>query len=153
MKEVKLMDFTKEKFKHLDQFFTKNPDICLRSMNLLDEKEVSTLCFDRLKKHKDELMNLLKAWQRLLKILPESQNEVTIIKNLLNKNLHSAVQIASIPKKHFLKEYGHLFNDLEEANTMYQNAQMVRSQIAVKYMRLKQNQEPHIKATRFRQQI
>ncbi|GKX29625.1 hypothetical protein SH1V18_21050 [Vallitalea longa] len=147
------MDFTKEKFKHLDQFFTKNPDICLRSMNLLDEKEVSTLCFDRLKKHKDELMNLLKAWQRLLKILPESQNEVTIIKNLLNKNLHSAVQIASIPKKHFLKEYGHLFNDLEEANTMYQNAQMVRSQIAVKYMRLKQNQEPHIKATRFRQQI
>lgn len=147
------MEFSKEKFKHLDQFFAKNPDICLRSMNLLDEQEVSTLCFDRFKKHKDQLMLLLKAWQRLLKILPESQDEVTVIKNLLNNNLHSAVQIASIPKKHFLKEYGHLFNDLEEANAMYHNAQMVRSQIAVKYMRLKQNHEPHIEAARFRQQL
>lgn len=143
------MDFSKANLKYLDQFFTKNKDVDFRTINLLDESVLATLSFDRLKKHKDDILLQLKGWQRLLKIMPEAESEATIIKGLLGKNLHSAVQIASIPKKQFFQKASELFESKEQMEAFYRNASGIRTQLALKYMKLKQNAEPHINATRF----
>lgn len=143
------MDFKKENFKHLDQFLNKNKGICWKTFNLLDQEEVKKLSFDRLNKYKDKLISQLKAWQRLLRIIPEGERQEEIIKALMKKNLHSAIQIASMPKKRFLKECSPIFLDDDQALKVYATALGIRTQITLTYMNLKQNGESHINATRF----
>ncbi len=127
--------------------------------DLQDEKIVSKFNFENFGRKKNEIVFQLKAYQRMLRIMPtkkQSENSKRLENNqlvaslLLQQGIHSALQIAAMTRKDFITLCVSVFgNDQNMATIMYQNAQEKRSAILVQYMSILQNGEPHINATRF----
>ena len=112
-------------------------------MNWQDEAVLSPLLGEEFA----TLFPLLKAYQRLLRIIPAGHEELAL--PLLAKGLHSAVQIASLTRQQFLKLTRDLILEQPEVMaTIYRYAQLKRSQLVVQYMNILQNQEPHVRAAR-----
>ena len=69
---------------------------------------------------------------------------------MLEIGLHSAVQIANMPKPTFLSEWAHIFSGDEKlGEVVYQNAVARRAFVALHYVRKVQSNEPHYRAARF----
>jgi hypothetical protein len=98
---------------------------------------------------RDELVPLLKAYQRLLRILPEREEHRAL--PLLRTGLHSALQIAGLPRDEFARRWAELFpGEVELGNTVHQNALGRRSYVLLQHIQSVQSSEPHYRATRFR---
>jgi hypothetical protein len=90
-----------------------------------------------------------RAHQRLLHVLPAGEESRAL--GLLEIGLHSAVQIANMPKPTFLAQWATLFPGEEElGEVVYQNAVARRAFVALHYVRKAQGNEPHYRAARFR---
>ncbi len=64
--------------------------------------------------------------------------------------LHSAVQIAGMPRPKFLAEWARIFpGDEALGEVVYQNAVARRAFVALHYVRRMQSKEPHYRAARF----
>ena len=112
-------------------------------MNWQDEAVLSPLLGEEFA----TLLPLLKAYQRLLRIIPAGHEELAL--PLLASGLHSAVQIASLASQQFLELTRDLVPEQPEVmETIYRYAQLKRSQLVVQYMNILQNQEPHVRAAR-----
>ncbi len=86
--------------------------------------------------------------ERLLHILPVG--EEARAPALLGIGLHSAVQIAGMPKPKFLAEWASLFPGEDSlGEVVYQNAVARRAFVALHYVRKLQSNEPHYRAARF----
>ena len=133
--------------KLIDKFIQQNRDINLKTVSLIDADEVEGLSWKGLKKHREEILKDLQAYQRLCRIIPDEKPD--IIFALLEKQVHSALQIAAIPRVQFFNTYSNIFgNDRDLIERTYQNALAVRAAIVRQYLTIKQNNEPHIKQTK-----
>ena len=134
--------------KSLNAFIRKNKKADLETVNLLDEKTVSAFNWKGLEEEKEKIIQQAKAYQRLLRIVPEGDPK--LIKALLEENIHSAIQIASISRQQFSKQYLALFgNDKQLLERTYENAVARRNQTLIRYMNQLQNNEAHISAANF----
>lgn len=133
---------------HLTKFLGQNKGVDFLLMNFLDEENINTLDFKNLKRKKTEVIFQIKALQRLIRIIPENNQEVAL--SLMQAGIHSALQIAAMTRKDFMGKCSALLNDNHElSDAIYNNALAKRSTILVQYMNLLQNGEPHISSARF----
>ncbi|MCP4934104.1 MAG: hypothetical protein GY927_07820 [bacterium] len=140
--------FDQKEIKQLEDFVQQNPEADFKLINLEDGQALNALNWMNFSSAEETLPPLLKAYQRLLRIIPDEQQECAY--ELLRMNIHSAVQIASMTKIHFLKKCAKILKDNPQLGIeIYKNAQAKRSTILVQYMDQLQNNEPHIKATIF----
>ena len=97
----------------------------------------------------EAVMPLLKAYQRLVRILPASEEGRALL--LLESGLHSAIQIANIPKDEFVRRWTALFpgeGALGEA--IHRSAIARRSTLLLHHVNNVQSHEPHYRAARFK---
>ena len=134
--------------KHLDNFIRNNETIdfiTVKPSALLDHPQVS---WKGLSRHKEEVLQQFKAYRRLLKVMPEGTDH-TIVMALLEAGIHSALQIAAIPRHRFVAQHLSLFGEDEaSASTFHQHARAIRSRLLVQYMDRLQSNEPHLSTTR-----
>lgn len=132
----------------LIEFLSQNQGVDFLVCNLQDEESLSSLNFKNLIEKKTELVFLAKAFQRLLRIIPEKNQEAAL--SLMNEGIHSALQIAAMTRKDFMGEFADMFHDNGKlADAIYKSALEKRSVILIQYMNILQNREPHISAARF----
>lgn len=111
-----------------------------------NEENLAQLDFTGMKKKQLKVMLSVKALQRLLRVIPDNDQELAI--SMMKIGLHSALQIAAMTRNDFLKKCVGLM-EKELADSIYQNAKAKRSTILIQYMNALQNNEPHISAARF----
>lgn len=142
-------ELTKEELASTDnllKFLEQNTGVDFVSFNLLDEEKLASLNFKNLKRKLAEVTFQLKAYQRLLRIIPEHDHAIAI--SLMQQGLHSALQIAAMTRRDFLSRCKGVLDE-KQADAIYQNALTKRSSILVQYMNTMQNKEPHITSARF----
>lgn len=131
--------FSGQQLEALKRWLTEHPDYDGLYVNWQDPTIITQL----LGQGSQTLLPLLKAHQRLIRIIPKEHHDIAFY--LLERGLHSAVQIASLSKQHFLALTQ---VQPEVMTTIYTQAQIKRSQIVIQYMNQLQNNEPHVKAAR-----
>jgi len=97
----------------------------------------------------EPIMPLLKAYQRLVRILPVSEEGRAFL--LLESGLHSAVQIANIPKDEFARRWAALFpGEAALGEAVHLRALARRSTLLLYHVNNVQSNEPHYRAARFK---
>ena len=135
--------FSSQQVSVLKQWLADHSDYDWLQMNWQDETVLKPL----LGEESATLLPLLKAYQRLLRIIPTGYENLAL--PLLASGLHSAVQIASLASQQFLELTRDLVPEQPEVmEAIYRYAQLKRSQLVVQYMNILQNQEPHVRAAR-----
>ncbi|MEM7294032.1 MAG: hypothetical protein AAF420_11645 [Pseudomonadota bacterium] len=142
---------SKEVFKLLDKFLRQNKKLDMRKADFRKKARLKTYNLKGLEDNLAELQKILKAYQRMLRILPQdaenSKKMEKIARNLLKKGIHSATQIANQPRKKFIRENLDAFGgDQEIAEKAYKMSMAVRKRILLEYIRRKQGAEPHVRA-------
>lgn len=132
---------------NLATFLDQNSATDFQHINLLSDEETAGLNFESFSDKKDEILELAKAYQRLLRIIPLGDREAAL--TLLRHEIHSALQIAKMTRKNFMGRFASLLKDEQLADAIYQNALKKRGVILLQYLDVYQNNEPHIKAARF----
>ena len=131
----------------LNKFIRQNKKLDFKTFNFLSAKSLETLKWKGIATESQPgVLKQAKAYQRLVRLLDD--NNPKVIKALLKKNIHSAVQIASIPRKQFMAEYGKIFKNEPLMQQVYTRAMAIRSQVLIKYMNVMQNGERHAQAVR-----
>lgn len=94
-------------------------------------------------------LSLLQAYQRLVRVLPVGEERRAL--PLLQRGLHSAIQIASVPRHRFERLWAELFPGEELlAAAVHRAAQGRRSLLLHRHMNDLQANEPHYRAARFK---
>lgn len=133
---------------NLIKFLNQNQAVDFLIFNLQDEEIVSALNFKNLKRKQTEILFQIKAYQRLIRIIPEKNQDVAL--SLIQAGIHSALQIAAMTRKDFMTKCAGLFSGNDNlADVIYKNALEKRSVILIQYMNLLQNGEPHMSSARF----
>lgn len=96
-----------------------------------------------------DVLALLAAYQRLLRILPSGEEERAL--PLIQSGIHSAIQIASIPQRQFERRWDAIFpGETEIGLAVYRAARRRRSVLLHHRMNELQENEPHYRASRFK---
>lgn len=139
--------FSEAQIKNLKDFLDNNPNVEFAQTDLSNADIVAAFDWQKLKKPNDEILNTLRAYQRLKKIMPELDQKTAL--SLLRAGIHSALQIAATPKARFLHDHASLFgDDPAVVEQFYNQALAIRSQILLQYMEVKQTNEPHVRTAR-----
>lgn len=129
-------------------FLSLNSDVDFLVLDLLNEENINSLNFDNVIERKEELVSQIKAFQRLLRIIPNKNQEAAL--SLMKEDIHSALQVAAMTRKDFMNKFADILGDNGNiADAIYKSALEKRSVILIQYMRLLQNREPHIASARF----
>lgn len=132
----------------LEELLRMNPSVDWRAHSQPDPLSFVSL---RMPPEADRLavVSALKGYQRLLAVLPQGEEGRAL--PLLKAGLHSAVQIASLPRAEVAEVWETLFpGEAELGEQVRRNAIARRSQVALHYVRSLQSNEPHYLAARFR---
>jgi len=140
-------NFNPDIIEDLTKFLDQNKEVDFLNFNLQSDDAIDTLNFKSLTRKKEELISLIKAFQRLIRIIPEQNRDVAL--TLLGEGVHSGLQIAQMTRKEFMGKCATLLKDETLADTIYQNALKKRGVILLQYLDVYQNNEPHIKAAKF----
>ena len=142
------IDLSPQNIEDLTKFIEQNKKVNFVIFDLNSQANVDKLNFSNLKK-KEQLLPLIKAYQRILRVLPDKNKAPALA--LLKEGIHSALQIAAMTRKDFLGKCSLLFgDDCELAGKIYRNALNKKSLLLVQHMNALQNNEPHISAARFK---
>lgn len=137
---------TNTDLERLNAFLEKNQEIDFRTADLLHTTEQYQ--WAGFEGAKESLVNQLKAYQRMLRIIPQDKQDLA--KKLLENGIHSALQITSIPKTIFIQDNLELFNnDPATAEQVYMRALALRKAVALQYVAYVQQVEPHTRTTSF----
>jgi len=128
-------------FKDLNKFLRQNKNLDWNKVNFVNQKQLEDLNWKGLENNRGKVLKEVKAYQRLVRILGE--NDPKTIRALLKENIHSAIQIAAMPKKEFKKQCAAIFKKDERMDEVYKKATAIRSQLLLLYMNNLQNSEPH----------
>jgi hypothetical protein len=131
----------------LVRFMDQNQSSDFLRADLYSDADTSRLDFTSFDGRKDELLTHLRAYQRMLRIVPEHNRDVALA--VLGQGIHSALQIAQMTRRDFLGKVVSVLGDEKLADDIYQNALRKRGVILLQYLDVYQNNEPHIKAARF----
>lgn len=97
----------------------------------------------------ETMVPLVKAYQRLVRILPAGEEPRAL--PLLQSGLHSAIQIAGIPRDEFLRRWGALFPGEDALGLAVHRAALGRrSELVLHRIHEVQRNEPHYRAARFK---
>lgn len=122
----------------LEKVLSHNQEVDWRTYDLYSETKLSSLSWKGIGKQKAATIELLKGYQRLLRLVGTDNGPIAI--GLLRKGVHSALQIAAMARTQFISEFKNLWPDSEEsAEIVYQRALQVRSKLLLEYMKIKQN--------------
>jgi len=128
----------------LNAFLRKNNKVDFRIADLLHSTNVDAYKWNGLEEHKESLIKQLKAYQRLLRIVPDNREDLA--KNLLKNGIQSSLQIANTPKKVFIQNNLKAFdNDRALARRVYMRALAVRKVIALQYVSRAQQAGSHVR--------
>jgi len=131
----------------LRRLLGSNPAIDWRTVDLDSEELRRRVASDPLAVA--DVLSLLAAYQRLLRILPVGEDQRAL--PLLENGIHSAIQIASIPPRQFERRWHALFpGEAEIGLAVYRSAQRRRSVLLHHRMNELQQNEPHYRASRFK---
>lgn len=127
------LKFTEQDVCDLSEFLNQNNKIDFKSISLHSKCDVSKFNWKRFNKHKDVMLSTLKAYQRLIKIIPGNNKDIAV--SLLKENIFSPVQIASMSKDNFVKECGKaLDGENELASKIYLNAVKKKSMVLLNHL-------------------
>ena len=131
----------------LTKFLNKNQGIDWRAISFRDIGQLDRL--DWANDDRAEVLPCLKAYQRLLFILPPSEDARAL--RLLRAGLHSAIQIAGLSQMDFAQRWSELFPGEEALGRAVQDAaRNRRSELLPQYIQDIQRNEPHYRSARFR---
>lgn len=136
----------------LNAFLNKNKSVDFRKTDLRHKANLEAYRWKKneSKEGKARLLEQLRAYQRILRVLPGDDADldtVNIAKALLKKGIHSSLQIAGTPKKTFIEENLKIFTGDESlAERVYKRAIACRKAVALKYINRFQSMEPHTRA-------
>lgn len=140
---------TPEVLSNLRRLLEANPSVDWRAVSIDDPGLFAGLSWRDLEAARDDLIPVLKAYQRLLYILRPSEDHRAL--PLLGAGLHSAVQIATIPQDQFTQTWAALFpGEAALGEAVHRNAINRRSHLLLHHVSAVQSSEPHYRATRFR---
>jgi hypothetical protein len=142
------LSVSQEALGRLQHVIEANPSIDWRTFSFETPDLPRALQWRGHEEQQEELVPLLKAYQRLLRILPEREEHRAL--PLLRAGLHSAIQIASLSKEEFARRWAELFpGEQELGDTVYQHAVGRRSYVLLQHIKTVQGSEPHYRAARF----
>ena len=137
MSNEKSIDFQK-----LNDFLKENKAVDFRKADLLHTPNIDKYKWVGLEDEKERLLNQLKAYQRMLRVVPNEREDLA--KKLLGNGIQSSLQIANTPKKGFIKNNLKIFdNDRALAEQVYMRALAVRKVVTLQYVARTQQAEPH----------
>ncbi|WP_088889119.1 hypothetical protein [Leptolyngbya ohadii] len=132
----------------LNGFLEKNQEIDFRTADLLHNPTVDQYKWVGFEDEKESLINQLKAYQRMLRVVPSDREDLA--KKLVESGIQSSLQITSIPKKAFIQDNLTLFdNDSALAEQVYMRALALRKAVALQYVAYVQQVQPHSRTNRF----
>jgi len=121
------------RFVYLDKWIVQNKKIDLRTIRLNDTPSNDAINWKGLEDFQSEIIPQLKAYQRVSKILPEKNHQ--LILNLLQANIHSAIQVASMSKQNFISTYSHLFSSKKiTAEIFYNKALAIKTKLLLRHV-------------------
>ena len=124
-----------------------NPDYDFQNARIENKKMLLELDITADESQTIELLEALKAYQRLIRIIPKDQRQ--FVMPLMEQGFHSAFQIAGTSKTHFMETTKDIWGeDTSVAELIHNNALHKRSRLVMQYMNELQNNEPHAKAAR-----
>lgn len=130
----------------LEEFLRANEALDCRAAPLTDPAFLQTL---RWPGPTAELVPLVKAYQRLVFVLPEGEERRAL--RMIERGLLSASQLASEPRAKLAALWEELFPGEAELGEQVRRAAVARkAQIALEHVKSVQSNEPHYRAARFR---
>lgn len=145
---IREIDFSDENIQRLKDFTARNRGVNFKLFNFNEIAAVDNLDWTGFEDSREILFELVKAYQRILRIMPERKEDYAFI--FLKNRVHSAMQVASMSMKQYMTAVTEMIpDDREGAEEIYNRALNRRSTILVQYMDILQNSEPHISAARF----
>ena len=136
--------------KKLNAFLRKNQSVDFRQADLVHQVSIDTYKWTGLENEKDPLLRQLKAYQRLLRVLPDDMGDLKtadVAKAFLTRGVESALQITGIPKKAFVQDYLDIVGGNSQLiEQVYQRAIACRKGVTLRYMNRSQLLEPHAQA-------
>lgn len=145
----KKISLKEEMIKELKKVIKKNPEYDFAASEMKSKKVLDEVKWKSKTKSGDDMLVVMRAYQRVARIVPKEKPDVAVA--LLEKGIHSALQVAAVPEHKFIKEHQDLFKTKEDekvAKEIHKRALIKRSQLVVQYMNWKQSNEPHVKAAR-----
>lgn len=140
---------TPEVLSELRRLLGANAPVDWRAFSFDDSSLLTGLAWQGREFEREELIPLLKAYQRLLYILPPSEDRRAL--PLLQAGLHSAIQIADIPRDEFARRWAALFpGDDALGIAVHRAALGRRSELLLHHINEVQRNEPHYRAARFK---
>ncbi|OJH33893.1 hypothetical protein [Cystobacter ferrugineus] len=131
----------------LQRLIEANPSVDWRAIALDSPAELNALEWHELEP--EAVVPLLKAYQRLVRILPESEERRAL--PLLESGLHSSIQIANLSRDEFARRWNELFPGNESLGLAVHRAAISRrSELLLHHINDIQRNEPHYRAARFR---
>jgi len=132
-------------FKKLNAFLGKNKAVDFRKADLLHTPNIDKYNWAGLESEKESLLNQLKAYQRMLRVVPEGRDDLA--NALLAKGIQSSLQIVNMPKNAFVRDNLNIFDsDSILAEQVYTRAVALRKAVTLQYMARVQGAEPHTRA-------
>ena len=129
--------------KKLNTFLKKNKEIDSRKADLLHIPNLKKYEWIKFEDEDEQIrvLNLLKAHQRMLRIVPKGREDVAMM--LLENGFQSSAQIVNTPKKVFLKLFE---SDRELGKNVLKRAIAVRKVVTLQYIARVQESQPHARA-------
>lgn len=133
----------KTNLEKLKVFLKNNEEVDFRKADLLHTPNLKKYKWIEFKDEdeKTRVLNLLKAYQRMLRIVPNGRNDVAMM--LLEGGFQSSVQIVNTPKKAFLKFFQ---DDPELGKNVLKRAMAVRKIVTLQYIARLEQAQPHTRA-------
>jgi hypothetical protein len=132
--------------KELNSFLRKHKTVDFRTTDLLNTTSLDSFTWPSDESQMHALLGQVKSYQRLLRVLPTSDALLTgdLAKNLMKMGINSALQITQIGKNEFISNTHKIFSQCPEmATQVYKRALVSRKLVTTKYIRQRQNLEPH----------
>ncbi|MCV2883324.1 hypothetical protein OE749_01265 [Aestuariibacter sp. AA17] len=127
----------------LESIIESNPSVDWSTIDLGKKSTRELVDFGEI--DSNEAIKLVKAYQRIVRMLGEEDLEVA--KSLLLVNVHSSIQVAAMSKDVFLEKCKSAFKNKDDgyALKVFKKAKAIRSQILLNYINSIQKNELHIK--------
>jgi hypothetical protein len=130
----------------LRRLIEANPLVVWRVV-ALDDPGLAALDWRELER--EALVPLVKAYQRLVRILPPGEDQRAL--PLLDSGMHSAIQIADLPRDEFARRWVALFPGEDDLGLAVHRAALGRrSALLLHHIHEVQRNEPHYRAARFK---
>lgn len=143
------LSLSDEALSKLQHVIEANELVDWRAFSFDDPSLLGGLAWQEHEAERGELIPWLKAYQRLLHILPPSEDRRAL--RLLQAGLHSAIQIANIPEDEFIRQWATLFpGEAALGRAVHRNAIGRRSTLLLHHVNAVQSNEPYYRAARFR---